>query len=177
MANFNFNKAILGGRLTADPELKQTQSGVPVCSFTVAVSRRFQSKNNTDQSQPQADFINVVSWRQQAEFVSRYFRKGSSICVVGQIQTRTWTDNQNQKRYATEVVADEVMFVDAKGEGPSVGQQSNASAYTPDSYSRTLRRSLRKCQTTTICRSDFTRRFPPVGADGCKPETILSGGL
>ena len=115
MANFNFNKAILGGRLTADPELKQTQSGVPVCSFTVAVSRRFQSKNNTDQSQPQADFINVVSWRQQAEFVSRYFRKGSSICVVGQIQTRTWTDNQNQKRYATEVVADEVMFVDAKG--------------------------------------------------------------
>ena len=134
MANFNFNKAILGGRLTAAPELKQTQSGVPVCSFTVAVSRRFQSKNNTDQSQPQADFINVVSWRQQAEFVSRYFRKGSSICVVGQIQTRTWTDNQNQKRYATEVVADEVMFVDAKGEGPSVGQQSNASAYTPDSY-------------------------------------------
>ena len=116
MANFNFNKAILGGRLTADPELKQTQSGVPVCSFTVAVSRRFQSKNNTDQSQPQADFINVVSWRQQAEFVSRYFRKGSSICVVGQIQTRTWTDNQNQKRYATEVVADEVTFVDRKAD-------------------------------------------------------------
>ncbi len=134
MANFNFNKVILGGRLTADPELKQTQSGIAVCSFTVAVSRRYQSRNNTEaQSQPQADFINVVAWRQQAEFVTRYFRKGSSICIVGQIQTRSWTDNQNQKRYATEVIADEVQFVDAKGEGPSI-PQGGASAYTPDNY-------------------------------------------
>lgn len=134
MANFNFNKAILGGRLTADPELKQTQSGIPVCTFSVAVNRRYQSKNSTEsQSQQQTDFINVVAWRQQAEFVSRYFRKGSSICVVGQIQTRTWTDNQNQKRYATEVVADEIQFVDAKGEGPAA-QQGGASAYTPDNY-------------------------------------------
>ena len=116
MANFNFNKVILGGRLTGDPELKQTPSGVSVCSFSVAVNRRFQSQN-AEGGQPQADFINVVAWRQQAEFVSKYFRKGSSICVVGSIQTRTWNDQQGQKRYATEVVADEINFVDSKSEG------------------------------------------------------------
>lgn len=131
MANFNFNKVILGGRLTAEPELKQTQSGIPVCSFSIAVNRRFQSKSTDSQAQ-QTDFINVVAWRQQAEFVTRYFRKGSSICIVGQIQTRSWTDNQNQKRYATDVVAEEIQFVDSKGEGPS--GQMGASAYTPDSY-------------------------------------------
>lgn len=96
MANFNFNKAILGGRLVADPELKQTQSGIPVCSFTVAVSRRYQSRNNNEsQSQPQADFINIVAWRQQAEFVTRYFRKGVHL-YCRSVQTRSWTDNQNK---------------------------------------------------------------------------------
>ena len=117
--------------MTADPELKTTPSGISVTSFTVAVNRRYSGK---DGEETKADFFNVTAWRQTAEFITRYFRKASSICVVGTLQTRTWTDNQNQKRYATEVVADEVMFVDAKGEGPSVGQQSNASAYTPDSY-------------------------------------------
>jgi len=129
MANFNFNKAILGGRLTADPELKQTQSGVPVCSFTVAVNRRFQSKNADGQQQ--TDFINVVAWRQQAEFLTRYFRKGSSICVVGQIQTRKYQDKEGNNRTSTEVVADEINFVDAKGEGAAAGQ---GSAYAPDHY-------------------------------------------
>ncbi|MBO5273710.1 MAG: single-stranded DNA-binding protein [Clostridia bacterium] len=134
MANFNFNKVILGGRLTGDPELKQTPSGVSVCSFSVAVNRRFQSQN-AEGGQPQADFINVVAWRQSAEFVSKYFRKGSSICVVGSIQTRTWTDQQGQKRYATEVVADEINFVDSKGEGPQAGfGAAPQNAYTPDNY-------------------------------------------
>ncbi len=132
MANFNFNKAILGGRLTADPELKQTQSGVPVCSFTVAINRRFQSKTAEAQ---QTDFINVVAWRQQAEFVTRYFRKGSSICVVGQIQTRKYQDKDGNNRTSTEVVADEINFVDAKGEGPAAGSQGGfGNAYTPDNY-------------------------------------------
>lgn len=133
MANFNFNKAILGGRLVADPELKQTQSGIPVCSFRIAVNRRT-ARNADAQTQPQADFIDVVAWRQQAEFVTRFFRKGSSICVVGSIQVRQWTDNQNQKRYSTEVVADEISFVDAKGEGSAVGQGGFGSSYTPDNY-------------------------------------------
>lgn len=129
MANFNFNKVILGGRLTADPELKTTPSGVSVTSFTVAVNRRFGGKNGED---TQADFINVTAWRQTAEFITRYFRKASSICVVGTIQTRSWTDNQGQKRYATEVVADEACFVDAKSESPVSG--GSQGAYVPDNY-------------------------------------------
>ncbi|MBR6709746.1 MAG: single-stranded DNA-binding protein [Clostridia bacterium] len=134
MANFNLNKVILGGRMVADPELKQTTAGVPVVSFRIAVNRRFQSKAADGQGQPQADFLDIVAWRQQAEFVSRYFRKGSSICVVGSIQTRSWTDQQGQKRYTTEIVADEINFVDSKGEGGSYGG-APASQYTPDSYS------------------------------------------
>ena len=133
MANFNFNKVILGGRLTADPELKTTPSGVSVTSFTVAVNRRFQGKDSTES---QADFITVTAWRQTAEFVTRFFRKASSICVVGSIQTRSWTDQNNQKRYSTDVVADEINFVDSKGESPA-GRQPGArpaSQYTPESY-------------------------------------------
>ena len=129
MANFNFNKVILGGRLTADPELKTTPSGVSVTSFTVAVNRRFSGKNGEE---TQADFINVTAWRQTAEFITRYFRKASSICVVGTIQTRSWPDNQGQKRYTTEVVADEAYFVDAKSDSPVSG--GSQGAYFPDNY-------------------------------------------
>ena len=128
MANFNFNKVILGGRLTADPELKQTQSGIPVVSFSIAVNRRYQSKDAPQQT----DFFNVTAWRATAEFVSKYFRKGSSICITGSIQNRTWTDQQGQKRYATDIVADEVMFVDSRQE--SSGAPA-APQYTPDAYS------------------------------------------
>lgn len=112
MANFNFNKVILGGRLTADPELKTTQSGIAVVSFSIAVNRRY--KNASQQTE--ADFFNVTAWRSTAELVSRYFRKGSSICVVGTIQNSTWTDQQNVKHYRTDIVADEVMFVDSRSE-------------------------------------------------------------
>ena len=133
MANFNFNKVMLGGRLTADPELKQTQSGIPVASFSIAVNRRFGTK---DGSQPQADFFNVTAWRATAEFVSRYFKKGSSIFVVGTIQNRSWTDPQGVKHYATDIVADEVSFVDSRSEGPAAGQgQYTPDAYTTPSYS------------------------------------------
>lgn len=114
---------ILGGRLTADPELKTTPSGIAVTTFTVAVNRRFGGKNGEESP---ADFFNVTAWRQTAEFITRYFRKASSICVVGSLQTRTWTDQNGQKRYATEIVADEAYFVDAKNEMP--GQAVGASA-------------------------------------------------
>ena len=112
MANFNFNKVILGGRLTADPELKTRQSGIAVVSFSIAVNRRY--KNAAQQTE--ADFFNVTAWRATAELVARYFRKGSSICVVGTIQNSTWTDQQNVKHYRTDIVADEVMFVDSRAE-------------------------------------------------------------
>ncbi len=131
MANFNFNKVILGGRLTADPELKTTPSGISVTSFTVAVNRRFGGKNGEE---AQADFFNVTAWRQTAEFITRYFRKASSICVVGSIQTRTWTDQNGQKRFATEIVADEAYFVDAKSESPIAVQQAAASYATGAGY-------------------------------------------
>jgi len=139
MANFNFNKVILGGRLTADPELKTTPSGISVTSFTVAVNRNYRSKSGEE---PQADFLNVTAWRQTAEFITRYFRKASSICVVGSIQTRSWTDQNGQKRFATEIVADEAFFVDAKSESPLAVQQAaagyqaaaQAPSYVPDGY-------------------------------------------
>lgn len=113
MANLNFNKVILGGRLTADPALKTTPSGVSVTTFTLAVNRRFGGKNGEE---TQADFINVTAWRQTAEFITRYFRKGASLLVVGTVQSRSWTDQAGQKRFATEVVADEAYFVDSKTE-------------------------------------------------------------
>ncbi|MBO5415384.1 MAG: single-stranded DNA-binding protein [Clostridia bacterium] len=129
MANFNLNKVIMGGRLTADPELKQTPSGVSVCTFSIAVNRRFSSKDSSQQTQ--ADFFNVTAWRATAELVSKYFRKGSSICVIGSLQNRTWTDQQGVKRYATDIIADEVNFVDSRSESAGAAQ----APYTPDAYS------------------------------------------
>ena len=121
MANFNFNKVILGGRLTADPELKQTPQGVSVTSFSVAVNRRGK--------EAQTDFINCVAWRTAAEFICKFFKKGSSICVVGSIQTRNWTDQQNNKRTTTEVIVDEAHFVDSKADGVSGGSFNDAPAF------------------------------------------------
>ena len=128
MSSLNLNKVSLCGRLCAEPELKQTPSGVSVLSFSLAVNRRFQSKGNDGQQSNQADFISVVAWRQTAEFIARYFHKGSALCVTGSLQTRTWQDQNGQKRYATEVVVDEAMFVDSKNES-GAGQ-----TYTPDAY-------------------------------------------
>lgn len=121
MANFNFNKVILGGRLTADPELKQTPQGVSVTTFSIAVNRRGK--------EAQTDFINCQAWRQTAEFICKFFKKGSSICISGSIQTRSWTDQQNVKRYATDVVADEAFFVDAKADGVPTGSFNDAPAF------------------------------------------------
>ena len=115
MANFNFNKAFLGGRLTSDPELKQTQNGTAVASFSIAVNRKY----NKDTQQTETDFFNITAWRQTAEFVSRYFKKGSSICIVGTLQNRSWTDQNNQKHFRTDIIAEEVMFVDSKADSSS----------------------------------------------------------
>ncbi len=134
MANFNFNKVILGGRLTADPELRQTPQGIAVTSFSIAVNRRF---NRGGDSQPTADFFNCVAWRSNAEFITRYFRKGSCICIVGSIQNRSWTDQQTgQKRYATDIVVDEANFVDSKEAGFTSAPAAN-DAYSAPAYSST----------------------------------------
>ena len=131
MSNMNFNKVILGGRLTADVELKATPSGDYVATFFVAVNRKA-SKD----VEPKADFINCVAWRNTAEFVSRYFKKGSSILVVGTIRNRSWTDGNGNKRYATDVVVDEVHFVDAKSDGGSAKSDGGAEG-TPEFYDAT----------------------------------------
>ena len=127
----SFNKVILIGNMTADPELKQTAAGISVCSFSIAVNRRFA---RADQGQQNVDFINIVTWRQQAEFVSRYFKKGNPILICGQLQTRSWNDNQGQKRYATEVVADEVSFVASAAQTAGAQVPGAAASYTPDAY-------------------------------------------
>lgn len=136
MSCLNLNKVVLAGRLTADPELKQTTSGISVTSFTLAVNRKYAK----DQEQQQTDFINIVAWRQTAEFISRYFKKGSALCITGAIQTRSWQDQQGQKRYATEVIADEAMFVDSKSDNQPAANGSfipGTTGYVPDAYAPT----------------------------------------
>ena len=105
----SFNKVILIGNLTADPELKTTTNGIPVTSFSIAVNRRFAKETD----EVKADFINIVCWRKSAEFVAKYFNKGKSILIEGQLQTRSYTANDGSKRYVTEVVADNVSFVES----------------------------------------------------------------
>lgn len=107
------NKAILMGRLTTDPEHKQTASGVSVVSFSIAVDRNF---SNADGSR-QTDFINIVAWRSTADFICKYFSKGRMIVVEGAIQTRNYEDKNGNKRTAFEVVADQVYFGDSKSSG------------------------------------------------------------
>ena len=109
----NLNKVFLIGRLAADPELRHTQSDLAVTTFSVAVNRRFSSQGQ----QPTADFIEVVAWRQQAEFVTKYFKKGSAIFVSGSLQIRSWKDKDGNNRRSAEVVADEIQFVESKKDG------------------------------------------------------------
>jgi len=123
------NKVILVGRLTKDPELRVTQSGVNVCSFTVACDRRFQKAGE----ERQADFISCIAWRQQADFISKFFTKGMRIALDGSIQTRSWDDNDGNKRYATEVVVDHAEFAQSKNESAGSSQApSYASAPSGD---------------------------------------------
>ena len=148
----SFNKVILMGRLTSDPELKQSANGVAVTSFSLAVDRRL-SKDG----ERKCDFITIVAWRQTAEFIHKYFRKGSAMLVCGEIQTRSWEDSNGNKRYATEVVASEVTFCEAKrdSEGNNASQNQNAtgsdleaSQFIPEVY-----------------RSQGTQRFEDINTD------------
>ena len=105
------NKVILMGRLTRDPEVRYTSNtNTLVASFSLAVNRRFAREGDTQT----ADFINIVAWSKTGEFVSKYFKKGQQVAVSGRIQTRSWDDQSGQKRYATEVVAEDVYFADSK---------------------------------------------------------------
>jgi single-strand DNA-binding protein len=112
------NKVILMGRLTADPELRQTTSGISSCRFSVAVDRGYRSK---DTGERQTDFIRVTAWRQTAEFVTRYFSKGRMIIVEGSLRNNDYTDANNVKHYVTEVQADNVSFGESKSAANASG--------------------------------------------------------
>ncbi|MGN1131917.1 MAG: single-stranded DNA-binding protein [Ruminococcus sp.] len=118
------NRVILMGRITADLELKTTASGISVTSFTIAVDRNYVKQGE----QRQTDFINIVCWRQQAEFVCRYFGKGSMIAVEGQLQTRTYQAKDGTNRYVTEVVADNISFTGERRDQNNSGYNSYAPA-------------------------------------------------
>lgn len=125
------NSVNLIGRFTRDPELRTTPNGISTCSFTIAVDRNFTRQGE----ERKADFINCVAWRQTAELISRYFKKGNLIALEGSIQTRNWDDNEGKRHYATEVVVDRVHFVESRssregrsgdfdgGYGGGLGQQ------------------------------------------------------
>lgn len=112
------NKVVLMGRLTRDPEVRYTQTNnTLVASFSLAVNRRFARQGE----ERQADFINIVAWSKTGEFCSKYFKKGQQVGVIGRLQTRTWDDEQGQKHYVTEVVAEEAYFADSKRDGEMGG--------------------------------------------------------
>ena len=127
------NQIIIMGRLTRDPELRRTQSGTAVCSFSVAVDRDFKSQSG----EKETDFIDVVAWRQTGEFVSKYFQKGSMAVVSGRLQIRDWTDRDGNKRRSAEVVVDNVYFGESKRrEGESRDNYGPRDSYgSRDNYS------------------------------------------
>ncbi|MBQ7799684.1 MAG: single-stranded DNA-binding protein [Oscillospiraceae bacterium] len=122
------NVVVLMGRLVADPELKQTANGASVTSFRIAVDRNFANKETGER---QADFINIVAWRQTADFVCKYFRKGSMIAIEGSLQTRSYEDKDGNKRTAYEVVASNVSFTGSKAESGTAPRDNVASFEVP----------------------------------------------
>ena len=122
------NKIFIMGRLTRDPELRRTQTGTPVASFTLAVDRDFKDKSTGERT---TDFIDVVAWRQTGEFVSRFFTKGRMAVVEGRLQMREWTDKEGNKRRSAEVVADNVYFGDSRRDGEGGGYSAPAYGSAP----------------------------------------------
>lgn len=123
------NKVVLIGRMTKDPELRYTQSGTGVASFTLAVNRRFANQNG----EREADFINCVAWSKAAEFVAQYFKKGQEMALEGRLQVRSYDGNDGQRRWVTEVVAEQIEFVGAKKNSDS-NNNSTAGGYGGGGY-------------------------------------------
>lgn len=124
------NHITIMGRLTRDPEMRTTQSGVAVASFTLAVDRDFGGK---DGAEKQTDFIDCTAWRHTAEFVSKYFSKGRMAVVSGRLQIDNYTDNDGNKRKSAKVIADNIYFGDSKKDGATGGQSDEAASFTPAS--------------------------------------------
>ena len=130
------NKCILVGNLTRDPELTQTTSGVSMCRFTIAVNRTYANANG----EREADFINIVTWRGLAENCGKYLSKGRKVAVCGQIQTRSYDDKDGNRRYATDVVADDVEFINsAAGDGGAAAPREERSSSAPKKLTSELK--------------------------------------
>ena len=125
------NHITIMGRLTRDPELRRTGTGIAVASFTVAVDRDFSGRDGGDK---ETDFIDCVAWRQTGEFVSKYFTKGSMIVVSGRLQIRSWTDKDGNKRRTAEVVADNCYFGDSKRDGETGNSSYGGNTYGGNSF-------------------------------------------
>ncbi len=121
------NRVILQGRLVADPELRHTQNNIAVATYRIAVDRNYATRDANGNRQSQADIINIVSWRQSAEFVAKYFTKGRMILVEGQLQVRDYTDRDGNRRYVTEVVTDNIQFCDSRRDNQSSGGYGQSS--------------------------------------------------
>lgn len=128
----NLNKVFILGNLTRDPELRQTPSGQAVCSFSIATNRFY--SDSSGQRQKQAEFHNIVAWGKQAEIINQYSRKGSILLVEGRIQTRSWQDQQGNKKYRTEIVAERIQLGPRQGSGTpgSRDEESPSSASMQD---------------------------------------------
>lgn len=126
------NRAILMGRLVADPELRHTASNIAVTSFRIAVDRNYTPRG----AERQTDFLNIVAWRHTAEFVSKYFRKGSMIALEGSIQARNYTDSQGNNRTAVEIIADQVYFAEGRSNngGQGAAPQPPADTFAPPAF-------------------------------------------
>ena len=126
------NQIVLMGRLTRDPELRRTGSGVAVASFTLAVDRDYAAQGQ----EKETDFVDIVAWRNTAEFVSKYFTKGRMAVVTGRLQIRNWQDKEGNKRRSAEVVADNVYFGDSKRDGTASGGFDQSQSYGAQSFSQ-----------------------------------------
>ena len=128
------NKVFLIGRLTRDPELRYTSSNLPVATFSLAVNRNFTNQSG----EREADFINIVVWRKQAENIKNYLTQGSQVAIDGRIQTRTYDGEDGKKRYITEVVADNVQFLDSKGSREMSPSNNSYNDVTPSDFSDSM---------------------------------------
>ncbi len=150
-----YNKVILMGRITHDLELKTIPSGASVCTFSIAVDRRFQTKGE----EKKTDFFNIVAWRQQAEFVTRYFSKGRSILVEGELQTRSYVDKDGKNVRVTEIIADRLSFT---------GEAKQSGAYT-DTYGSAPAPSAPPAQQAAPAAAASASDFAPAGSDDDYP--------
>ena len=125
------NHIVIMGRLTRDPDLRYTQSQLPVVSFTLAVDRDFSGK---DGGEKQTDFIDCVAWRSTAEFISKYFAKGSMAAVSGRLQLRDWTDREGSKRRSAEVIVDNIYFGRSKKDNPAASQSAPQQSHSAPAY-------------------------------------------